>query len=228
MSIRSPHTRRLVVTVALGALVVAGCSRDEDVVTAFGDEVRAAIADAAAVAGIDPEAIALVEATAVTWRDGSLGCPEPDVMYTQGLVRGYRIVLEVEGARVDYHGAVGAQPFRCDTPGAAGTLDPDASAPAPAAPLPPDLARAVEAAIADAATAAGVAADEVVLVEAAEVVWSDGAIGCAEPDMMYTQALVEGHRIVLAVAGERVRYHAASGGDPFRCDDPSEEGSLTR
>jgi hypothetical protein len=45
---------------------------------------------------------------------------------------------------------------------------------------------------------------------------------------MYTQALVEGHRIVLIVSGERVRYHAAFGAEPFRCDAPSEEGSLTR
>ena len=39
----------------------------------------------------------------VTWLDGSLGCPEPDLMYTQALVAGYRIRIEAGGKTLDYH-----------------------------------------------------------------------------------------------------------------------------
>ena len=49
------------------------------------------------------EAIAVEQAGAVVWRDGSLGCPQPDMMYTQALVPGYRIVLRVSEETFDYH-----------------------------------------------------------------------------------------------------------------------------
>ncbi len=77
---------------------------------------------------------------------------------------------------------------------------------------------AVEAAAAD----ADVSADDVEVVRAESVTWSDGAVGCPQPGEMYTQALVEGYRIELSVAGETVSYHGADGDEPFRCDDPQE------
>jgi hypothetical protein len=66
--------------------------------------------------GVDRDAITLVVAEPVVWPDGSIGCPEPGMMYTQALVEGYRIVLEVDGEEVVYHGAGNEPPFRCDTP----------------------------------------------------------------------------------------------------------------
>jgi hypothetical protein len=44
----------------------------------------------------------LVEARAVTWNDGSLGCPEPGQFYTQALVDGYWVVIEVAGETFDF------------------------------------------------------------------------------------------------------------------------------
>ena len=44
----------------------------------------------------------VVRAEAVTWNDGSLGCPEAGQSYTQALVDGYRLILEVDGERYDY------------------------------------------------------------------------------------------------------------------------------
>ena len=38
--------------------------------------------------------IKVLSAEAVTWPDGSLGCPQPGMMYTQALVPGFRIVLQ--------------------------------------------------------------------------------------------------------------------------------------
>jgi len=53
--------------------------------------------------GVQPEKISVVEAEAMRWSDSSLGCPEPGKMYAQVITPGYRIVLEHEGERYDYH-----------------------------------------------------------------------------------------------------------------------------
>src|SRR5690606_11134646 len=41
------------------------------------------VADAAVRAGTDPAEITVIRGESVTWPDGSLGCPEPGMMYTQ-------------------------------------------------------------------------------------------------------------------------------------------------
>ena len=75
-----------------------------------------AIADLSRQTGVDFDEIQVVVNEPVTWRDGSLGCPEPGKMYTQALVDGYRIVLRAAGEEVAYHGSTGRPPFRCDHP----------------------------------------------------------------------------------------------------------------
>ena len=42
----------------------------------------------------------LIRDEAVTWSDGSLGCPQPGEYYTQVLVPGYWIVFDVAGHRI--------------------------------------------------------------------------------------------------------------------------------
>jgi len=64
----------------------------------------------------------------------------------------------------------------------------------------------------DAAKVTGLAASELVVESAAQVTWSDGSLGCPQPDMAYTQALVPGYRIRIR-AGERILdYHASTRG----------------
>lgn len=60
------------------------------------------IADAAQRSGVAEDAVKLISAQAVTWPDGSLGCPQPGVMYTQMLVPGYRIVVTAQEKTYDY------------------------------------------------------------------------------------------------------------------------------
>ncbi|PKL95240.1 MAG: hypothetical protein CVV18_06265 [Gammaproteobacteria bacterium HGW-Gammaproteobacteria-8] len=69
--------------------------------------------DLATRLGVEPEAIAVIEARFVTWRSGAMGCPEPDMMYTQALVPGYRILLRTGKSVHAYHGARAAEPFFC-------------------------------------------------------------------------------------------------------------------
>jgi hypothetical protein len=65
--------------------------------------VQAARADAARRTGVAAESLALISAESVTWSDGSLGCPQPGMMYTQALVPGYRIRLRGPDGEMDYH-----------------------------------------------------------------------------------------------------------------------------
>ena len=71
---------------------------------------------------------------------------------------------------------------------------------------------------------------EVMILEAREVTWSSGAIGCPKPDLYYTQALVEGFLVVLSTQEGRAYYHASGGRPAFLCPDdrrvnPIEQGA---
>jgi hypothetical protein len=74
------------------------------------------IADAAERLDVEASEIVVVRAEAVTWPDGSLGCPEPGIVYTQALVPGYWVVLDADEQQLDYR--VGRQgSFRlCENP----------------------------------------------------------------------------------------------------------------
>jgi hypothetical protein len=76
----------------------------------------AAVADLAAHLGIEPEAVQVVAVEEVTWRDGSLGCAEPGMVYTQALVDGARITLRAEGVEHEYHQGASGTPIRCADP----------------------------------------------------------------------------------------------------------------
>jgi len=128
---------RLVGAVLAAALVLAACGGDDasDVPLPVGDlpafstaasvaslddlteEVELAIADAAERFDVDPMAVAVATALRVTWSNGALGCPEEGMMYTEALVEGYLLTLEVNGERVAYHGADGQPPFLCEQAG---------------------------------------------------------------------------------------------------------------
>ena len=60
------------------------------------------LADAASRTGVDASAIDVVQADSVTWPDGSLGCPEPGMLYTQALVDGYHVILAAGDEEIDY------------------------------------------------------------------------------------------------------------------------------
>ena len=65
--------------------------------------VNEMIVDAESRFGVQRAAITVSLLEEVTWRDGSLGCPEPGGMYTMALVGGYMIVLDIEGKPANYH-----------------------------------------------------------------------------------------------------------------------------
>ena len=48
-----------------------------------------------------------------TWNDGSLGCPQPGELYTQALVDGFQVLLEVDGEEFDYRVGSGTAVHLC-------------------------------------------------------------------------------------------------------------------
>ncbi|MAU00441.1 MAG: hypothetical protein CL608_25140 [Anaerolineaceae bacterium] len=67
------------------------------------DPVVQAMTDLSERVGADVEDIELVSLLEVTWRDGSIGCPEPGVAYTMALVPGQQLILRVNGEEYHYH-----------------------------------------------------------------------------------------------------------------------------
>lgn len=60
------------------------------------------LVDAAARSGLDDSALAIIQDQAVVWPDGSLGCPQPGMMYTQALVDGYHVLVQAGETVLDY------------------------------------------------------------------------------------------------------------------------------
>ena len=71
--------------------------------------------------------------------------------------------------------------------------------------------------VADAARRFAVAESAVVVVDAEQVTWPDGSLGCPQPGMMYTQALVPGYRLTAKTTEGSLRYHTDARGNVVTC-----------
>jgi hypothetical protein len=74
---------------------------------------EAALEDAVRRTGLGRPQLRVISAEAVTWADGSIGCPQPGVYYTQALVPGYRIRIEAGREVLDYHAGRRGQLILC-------------------------------------------------------------------------------------------------------------------
>jgi hypothetical protein len=89
------------------------------------DDVVAAVQDYAKRMNVGVEDVTVEGFAAVTWSDGSLGCPQPGMMYTQALVPGYQLVLSVDGTLASYHSAQGKPFSYCASPTAPAQTNPN-------------------------------------------------------------------------------------------------------
>jgi hypothetical protein len=69
----------------------------------FDPLLREMAADLSRREGVPVEQINVKAIQATTWSDGSLGCPQPGMMYTMALVDGYQVSLEANGKTFFYH-----------------------------------------------------------------------------------------------------------------------------
>jgi len=97
--------------------------------------------------------------------------------------------------------------------------------------LPANLQEVANQAISELAKELSIPSDQILLISAQSVVWSDSSLGCPQPDMFYAQVLTEGYRVVLAVNDEPYYYHANRKGYGIFCKNPNppySEGALDR
>ncbi|MBG9388271.1 hypothetical protein [Caenimonas aquaedulcis] len=75
--------------------------------------VAAAREDAVRRAGIPEGELQVLSVERVTWPDASLGCPREGVLYTQALVKGWRVRLQSAAGELDYHLGERGAPLPC-------------------------------------------------------------------------------------------------------------------
>lgn len=63
---------------------------------------------------ISRESIRVSRFDAIMWNDGSLGCPQPGLFYTQALVEGYWMILQADGVAYDYRASKKGYFFLCE------------------------------------------------------------------------------------------------------------------
>ncbi len=85
----------------------------------------------------------------------------------------------------------------------------------------PALEPVVSIARQDLAQRTGVLPGDIVVVEAAAVVWPNPALGCPQPNMRYKQVPVDGVLIRLQAAGKIYEYHGGGTREPFLCEQTS-------
>ena len=76
----------------------------------------------------------------------------------------------------------------------------------------------------DAATRAGVPENAIEVVRAEATTWNDGSLGCPEPGMSYTMALVDGYHVVLEADGEELDYRVSGNGGFRLCESGGRPG----
>jgi len=172
------------------------------------DIINQLVSDAASRTGGAVSEMRIALARQVTWNDGSLGCPEPGVMYTQALVDGYQVVLiagdEALDYRIDDSGA-----FRvCEQP--AGSAS-DVSVPDPIAPS--DAADVVNAAREDLSLLLDQPADSFVE-EGAGFIGAPADNPCAPPQLDRRDEespRLQAYEVVLRSGQANYRYVAVEG-----------------
>lgn len=156
----------------------------------------------AASLGIDASAVFVASVEQRVWPDASLDRPQPGESYAQVQTPGYLILLEYEGGMAAYHADQSGLMVAPD-----GTRITLGLAEVPGE----DYADFVMDAIEDLAGRHGIEPQAVTVIRVEEVQWPDSARGLPEPGMMYTQAIVPGHRIVLEAGERRFAYHEGGG-----------------
>jgi hypothetical protein len=76
-------------------------------------QVSEAIGDLASREGVAANAITVKQARSVHWGSSALGCPQVGMNYTQAIVPGIQLLLQVKDTVYRYHGGTGSQLSIC-------------------------------------------------------------------------------------------------------------------
>jgi len=92
-------------------------------------------------------------------------------------------------------------------------------------PSTPAIKDLVEKAIQDLSDRLTIEPDEIIVVEAREVVWSNSSLGCPRPGMMYADVLTPGYLVILNAKNFNFEYHAGEDSEVFYCQNPEPPAS---
>lgn len=90
--------------------------------------------------------------------------------------------------------------------------------------LPPE--HLIAPVLADASERSDVATPELEVTASSRRTWSDGSMGCPQPGMHYTQALVSGWRVVVQAGGQTLDYRLSDRGYFVLCPGGIEVGDV--
>ncbi len=85
-------------------------------------QIQGAIDDLAKEISVASSAISVVSKRVVTWSDGSLGCPEKGLAYTQQLIPGVQLILAAGETHYYFHGRSEGPLKFCRKPKAKGVI----------------------------------------------------------------------------------------------------------
>ncbi len=163
------------------------------------------------------EVIDLVDVEPAEWPTSAMGCPQPDRMYAQVITPGYVVRLKAMGKVYEVHVSKAGQVVFCEAGGELREMK-----------VPANAEPAVMAAKRDLASRAGVAVEDVRIVEFQAVEWRDSSLGCPEPGKMYMQVITPGYRVVLEAGGQTYEYHTNQGNRAVLCGKTATSGTTQR
>jgi hypothetical protein len=138
--------------------------------------------------------IVVASTEAVDWPNGCLGIQKMGVMCTQGIVPGYRFILEANGKQYEFHTNKDMTVILpVEAPAAAGAAE--------------------QMVIKQLAANLDLPESDISVVSSADVEFPDSCLGVAMPDIMCAQMVTPGRIIVLQAKGVQYEYHVTGEGD---------------
>jgi hypothetical protein len=105
-------------TAAAPPAAATGVAPDQGTVPALDETTRPLVEKAqqtlSSDLGVSAADVRLVALEPTEWSDSSLGCPKPGMNYLQVITPGYRLVLEAQGQRYEFHTDQRGTVVRCD------------------------------------------------------------------------------------------------------------------
>ena len=154
---------------------------------------QAAITALSKTLNVPPGQITLVSTEAVEWPDGCLGVHRIDVLCTQSVVPGFKIMLEANGRTYEVH---------TNENGSSVVIVPDVV----------NADELEEMVIKQLAMNLGLKEDAISVVSSSDVEFSDSCLGVAIQDVMCAQVVTPGKIIVLESEDMQYEYHVSADG----------------
>ncbi|MFW5868629.1 MAG: hypothetical protein ACOCX2_12480 [Armatimonadota bacterium] len=177
------------------------------------EPVQTAVADLAQRLNVSQDSISVAGFEEVTWPDASLGNPREGRMYAQVQTPGYRVNLQAQGQRYEYHTDMGTNVTLVGFE-EVGRDRADVAPQAPTTEEEETQARVTAMMRAREHLAQRLEIDpgQVYVAALEEHTWENAALGVEEPGRTYAQVLTPGYRLVLETDSGLFEYHASASG----------------